>query len=117
MLTGRGLHWLFQRVRGGSFRATYPDGATEQQGDGEPQFTGRLRDDDIFVFLGDGLSMSFEEAYMDGRYDAQALVITLSKEQHLGGFREGTLEVHQILLSSGRPRNLLLTREDIYQAQ
>ena len=117
MLTGRELHWLFQRVRGDSFRATYADGTTEQYGDGEPQFTVRLRDDDIFNFLGDGLSMSFGEASMDGRYRAKALGITLSKEQHLGGFRKAIIEAHQILLSSGRPRKLLLTREDIYQAQ
>jgi cyclopropane-fatty-acyl-phospholipid synthase len=29
-------------------------------------------------------------------------------------FREGTIEVHQILLSRGQPRNLSLTREDLY---
>jgi cyclopropane-fatty-acyl-phospholipid synthase len=32
------------------------------------------------------------------------------------GFREATLEVHQILVSRGKPRNLSLTREDIYRA-
>ena len=29
-------------------------------------------------------------------------------------FREGAVEVHQILVSSGSPRNFPLTREDIY---
>ena len=32
-------------------------------------------------------------------------------------FREATLEVYQILVSRGKPRNLSLTREDIYKAQ
>ena len=30
------------------------------------------------------------------------------------GFREARLEVHQILLSRGKPRDLPLTREDLY---
>lgn len=32
-------------------------------------------------------------------------------------FREGTVEVHQILVSRGRPADLPLTREDIYKEQ
>lgn len=32
-------------------------------------------------------------------------------------FREGAVEVHQILVSRGQPHNLPLTREDIYAEQ
>ncbi|MDP2604962.1 MAG: class I SAM-dependent methyltransferase [Deltaproteobacteria bacterium] len=71
MLTGRGLHWLFQQVRGGSFRVAYTDGTIEHYGDGEPQFTVRLRDDDIFNLWSGDLSMSFGEAYMDGRFEVE----------------------------------------------
>jgi hypothetical protein len=67
MLTGRRLHWLFQRVRGGSFRIIYTDGTSDHYGGGEPQFTVRFHDDDIFNLWSGDLSMSFGEAYMDGR--------------------------------------------------
>jgi len=77
-------------VRGGSFRATYADGATEQYGDSEPQFTVRLRDDDIFVFLGDGLSMSFGEASMDGRVDVEGDLADLDSLALRGGLISAT---------------------------
>ncbi|MGI8469777.1 MAG: class I SAM-dependent methyltransferase [Pyrinomonadaceae bacterium] len=71
-LTEHTLHKLFEQVRGASFAVTYKNGATEHFGDGEPQFTIRFNDDNIFNLIGDGdMLMSFGEAYMDGRVDVE----------------------------------------------
>ena len=71
ILTGRWLHWLFQQVRCGSFTVANTDGRIEHYGDGAPQFTVRLRDDDIFNLWRGDLSMSFGEAYMNGQIDVE----------------------------------------------
>ncbi len=89
-LAKRGLQWLFRRVRGGSFRVTYADGTTDHYGDGEPQFTVRLRDDGIVGFLGDSLSLSFGEAYMDGRIEIEGDLADLVALAIRNGLISGT---------------------------
>ena len=90
MLNGRGLRWLFQQVRGGSFKVAYTDGTIEDYGDGEPQFTVRFRDDDVVNFLGDSLSLSFGEAYMDGRVDVEGDLAGLVALAIRNGLLSGT---------------------------
>lgn len=69
-LTGYALDKLFEQVRGGSFAVRHRGGATARYGEGEPQFTVRVRDDDILDLIsGDDLLTSFGGAYMDGRVD------------------------------------------------
>lgn len=70
-LTEYALDKLFEQVRGGSFAVRYKDGATERHGNGEPQFTVRLNDDNILGLIGDDILTSFGEAYMDGRVDVE----------------------------------------------
>ena len=119
MLTGRGLHWLFQQVRGGSFKVVYTDGTIEHYGDGEPQFTVRLRDDDIFDFLGDGLSMSFGEAYIDGRVDVEGdladLVALASRSGLMSDIGTSQGLTAPALCAVAGTRSLKRQKEDIAQ--
>ncbi len=71
MLAKQAMSKLFERVRDGSFAVTYPNGDTENYGEGEPQFRVRFRDDSVFDLVGDDLLMSLGEAYTNGRVEVE----------------------------------------------
>lgn len=116
-LTGRGLHWLFQQVRGGSFKVIYPDRTSEHYGDGEAQFTVRLRDDDISNLWSGDLPMSFGEAYMNGRLDVEGDLADLVALAIRSGLMSGAATTEGLTASALRVvagiRSLKRQKEDI----
>ncbi len=62
---------LIEPVRVGAFAIEHQDGAIENYGDGEPQFTIRFRSGKFLDLLSDDPLMSFGEAYMDGHVDVE----------------------------------------------
>lgn len=67
----RPLHSLFERVRGGSFAATYPDGTTEHYGEGEPEFKVRFLDEVDVDLVRDDPFTGFANAYTNGRVEVE----------------------------------------------
>jgi cyclopropane-fatty-acyl-phospholipid synthase len=119
MLAKQALNKLFERVSGGSFAVTYAGGATERYGNGEPQFTIRLNDDNVLDLIGgDGdLLTSFGEAYMDGRVDVEGDLADLMSL----ALRSGLMSVTQkqqgftgaALRAAGKLRSLKTEKENI----
>lgn len=111
------MHWLFQQVRGGSFNVVYADGRIEHYGDGAPQFTVRLRNEDSFNLWYDDLSMSFGEAYMDGWVEVEgdlADLVSLAIRSGLmptNGTAQGLAAT--ALRAAARIRSLKRQKEDI----
>lgn len=68
-LTGYALDKLFEQICSDSFAVSYRDGTTENYGTGIPQFTVKLKDDNLLGLISNDMLMSFGEAYMDGRVD------------------------------------------------
>jgi cyclopropane-fatty-acyl-phospholipid synthase len=71
ILTKQALHRLFEKVRGGSFAVEYKNGETQYYGEDEPQFKIRFNDENIIDLVSGDMSMSFGNAYMDGRVDVE----------------------------------------------
>ena len=119
MLAKQALNKLFEWVSGGSFAVTYAGGATERYGNGEPQFTIRLNDDNVLDLIGgDGdLLTSFGEAYMDGRVDVEGDLADLMSL----ALRSGLMSVTQkqqgfagaALRAAGKLRSLKTEKENI----
>jgi cyclopropane-fatty-acyl-phospholipid synthase len=71
MIATQVLGALRESVRTGSFAVVRPDGTTEDFGNGEPQFTIRLRAGSIVDFVCEDPLMRFGEAYMNGQVDVE----------------------------------------------
>ena len=116
-LTGYALDKLFDQVRGGSFAVMYKDGSAERYGNGEPQFTVRLNDENVSSLIGEDMLTSFGEAYMDGRVDVEGDLADLlslalqsglmSVTQKTQGFAGAALRV------AGKLRSLKHEKENI----
>ena len=108
---------LFEQVRGGSFAVRYKDGATERYGNGEPQFTVRLNDDNVLGLIGDDMLTSFGEAYMDGRVDVEGDLADLLSLALQSGLMSVTQKTQGFagaaLRAAGKLRSLKHEKENI----
>jgi cyclopropane-fatty-acyl-phospholipid synthase len=104
-------------VRGGSFRIIYTDGTSDHYGGGEPQFTVRFHDDDIFNLWSGDLSMSFGEAYMDGRVDVEGDLADLVAVAIRSGLMSASVTAQgltaTVLRAAAGTRALKRQKEDI----
>jgi len=117
LFTGRGLHWLFKQLRGGSFKVVYTDGTTDHYGDSEPHFTLHFRGDDIFNLWRGDLSMSFGEAYMSGQVDVEGDLADLVALAIRSGLMSGAATTEGLTATALRAvagtRSLKRQKEDI----
>ncbi len=91
-LTKHALEKFFTKMHGGTFEVMYKDGTTQRFGDeGEPQFTVRLNDDNIFGVIGGDMLSSFGDAYMDGHVDVDGDLADLMSL----ALRSGLIKVNQ----------------------